>query len=353
MFWGRMNELNQLNKCLRPTENSIVHLIGAAGIGKTELVKQYIYMNKNKYSNIVTWHDCEIPDNIQLPLSTLLILEEADFLMPEIVNQILSLNKNINIIIISRQINKLLVTNTDCFCNIVTLNPLNQDEAVAIFKAITKVEINEIMGFVSKTGGNPLLISLVVELINKYNLTSVNELIFKSLILDKNGIVIPENKIETPTIINIKFDVSEVNHQLMEYIAENPDYMHKLAPYQFEEMMAKLFNRLGYTVQLTPRTRDGGKDIYIAQKNDIGTFLFFVECKKYAPNRPVGIDVIRNLYGVMGMENQRATGGIVATTSYFTKDAKEQIITNKLEHRISLHDYNYICTLLKKAYLDN
>lgn len=137
----------------------------------------------------------------------------------------------------------------------------------------------------------------------------------------------------------------------MRYIAKNPSYMHKMTPRDFEEMMARLFAELGYSVELTQKTRDGGKDIYIAKKNEIGNFLFLVECKKYAPNHPVGIDVIRNLYGVIGMEDTNPTGGIIATTSHFTRDAQKQIIEKKLEHRISLHDYEYICGLLKKAYL--
>ena len=102
---------------------------------------------------------------------------------------------------------------------------------------------------------------------------------------------------------------------------------------------------------MTKQTRDGGVDIYIAEKTDLGKFLFLVECKHYAPNRPVGIEVIRNMYGVLGMNKRKPTGGIIATTSRFAKGVREEIVELNLEHRISLHDFENISELLAKAYL--
>lgn len=172
-----------------------------------------------------------------------------------------------------------------------------------------------------------------------------------SSIISESELIIPEKKIDVPIRVKIQSDVSIINEQLMKYIAENPAYMYKLTSREFEKMIAKLFSKMGYSVDLTKQTRDGGKDIYIAKKTEIGAFLFLVECKKYAPDNPVGIDIIRNLYGVMNMEEKKPTGGIIATTSFFTKDAQQQIIEKNLEHRIMLHDYEYIKGLLKKAYL--
>ncbi len=39
--------------------------------------------------------------------------------------------------------------------------------------------------------------------------------------------------------------------------------------------MAELFKKMGYDVELTKETRDGGKDIYIAQKTDIGNRRYY------------------------------------------------------------------------------
>ncbi len=54
--------------------------------------------------------------------------------------------------------------------------------------------------------------------------------------------------------------------------------------------------------------------------------MFLVECKHYASNRPVGIEVIRNMYGVMGMNKRKPAGGIITATSHFAKGVKEEII---------------------------
>ena len=62
----------------------------------------------------------------------------------------------------------------------------------------------------------------------------------------------------------------------------------------------------GYDVELTPQTRDGGKDIYAARRDDLGTFLYIVECKRYAPDNPVGVEVIRALHGVADIDRVTA-----------------------------------------------
>lgn len=148
------------------------------------------------------------------------------------------------------------------------------------------------------------------------------------------------DNIDNPT----KIIITEVNDQLLHDLAVNPTLLHDLSSYSFEQVIAKMFEKKGFTVRITPQTRDGGKDIFIA-KNDLLSFMFYVECKKYAPNQHVGIDVIQRLYGVISAE--KATGGIIATTSYFTKTAKDYIQEHQLEHQLTLQDYNTISDMLK------
>jgi restriction system protein len=86
---------------------------------------------------------------------------------------------------------------------------------------------------------------------------------------------------------------------------------------------------------LTPPSKDGGKDIYAARKDHLGAFLYIVECKRYAPKRPVGVGLVRQLHGVVQAE--QATAGILATTSFFTRGAKE--FQETVSFQISLKDY--------------
>ena len=76
-------------------------------------------------------------------------------------------------------------------------------------------------------------------------------------------------------------------------------------------------------------------DLYAAKSNELGDFLFLVECKKYARTNPVQVDVVRALYG--NVQAKRATAGVVVTTSTFTRGAK--VFRNELRHQLDLRDY--------------
>src|SRR5260370_22506117 len=113
---------------------------------------------------------------------------------------------------------------------------------------------------------------------------------------------------------------------------------------KFEELVAELFKSKGYEVQLTPATRDGGLDIYAIRRDELGTALVVIECKRYAADRKVGVGVVRGLYGVV--EEKAATKGIIATTSYFSADAKQ--LHSRLEYRLALADYDRLCAMLEE-----
>jgi restriction system protein len=92
---------------------------------------------------------------------------------------------------------------------------------------------------------------------------------------------------------------------------------------------------MGYDVELTPFSGDGGFDMYAAQNSALGRFLYLVECKRYLPPEKVGVQIVRQLYGVV--ELKQANAGIVATTSFFTRGAKE--LQQELGYRVHLADY--------------
>ena len=108
--------------------------------------------------------------------------------------------------------------------------------------------------------------------------------------------------------------------------------------------MAEIYSKLGYNVERTQSTRDGGKDIIIRKPEILGDFIYYVECKKYAPKRHIGVGIVRNLVGTVNTD--RVNGGILATTSFFTRDARKFVLDNKLDFQIKMHDYNKIQQLL-------
>jgi hypothetical protein len=129
--------------------------------------------------------------------------------------------------------------------------------------------------------------------------------------------------------------VAAVNDELIRYLAKHPELLYELDPRRFEELVAELLRAQGFEPTLTPRTRDGGRDIHAARSDALGSLLYLVECKRYAPKNKVGVEVVRAIHGVTSAE--RASKGVIVTTSSFTKDAIA--FASPLKYGIGLHDF--------------
>lgn len=131
---------------------------------------------------------------------------------------------------------------------------------------------------------------------------------------------------------------------LIKLLAKDPRLLYDLPPRKFEELVAELLCREGLHTCLTPSSNDRGRDILAFHETRLGKHLYLVECKRYRSDRPVGVTVVRQLYGVVTQE--RATAGLVITTSNFTKNAVA--FRNTVEHQMSLKDYESLCDWLSK-----
>ena len=85
---------------------------------------------------------------------------------------------------------------------------------------------------------------------------------------------------------------------------------------EFEMLVGEAYRLQGYRVTETGGGgADGGIDLLLAK----GGENFLVQCKQWKAFK-VGVDVVRELYGVMAAKG--ATGGFVVTSGRFTEDAK-------------------------------
>lgn len=146
------------------------------------------------------------------------------------------------------------------------------------------------------------------------------------------------------------FDVAKATAaEIIREIQADKDLLRDITSRQFEEVVAELFRDKGYQVELTKRTRDGGKDIIAISKDDFGIRLkYFIECKHYAEEHKVGVDVVRSLQGVKNTKNG-PNKTIIATTSSFTADAinfVEKEATSEWD--MTLADYDHIIGWIKK-----
>lgn len=133
----------------------------------------------------------------------------------------------------------------------------------------------------------------------------------------------------------LQLDIKKIDDELIAYLAKYPEFLRQLNPRKFEELIAELFKSKGYEVQLTPKTKDGGKDIIATYKSAFGHQIFIIECKRYSEKNKVGVELVRGLYGVKQAENYNQA--ILVTTSTFSKPAIDFVMP--LKFQLALKDY--------------
>lgn len=104
---------------------------------------------------------------------------------------------------------------------------------------------------------------------------------------------------------------------LVENVTESrsADALNGMSWREFEMLVGEAFRLQGYEVKEQGGARpDGGVDLVLRKGNE----SFVVQCKQWKALK-VGVDVVRELYGVMAA--QGAAGGFVVTSGRFTEDA--------------------------------
>jgi len=84
--------------------------------------------------------------------------------------------------------------------------------------------------------------------------------------------------------------------------------------HSFEELVANLFRKMGFDIEQTKKTADGGIDIFAHSREPVKGGKYIIQCKR--SNSPISESVIRDLYGVVNAEN--ANKGLLVTNSTFT-----------------------------------
>jgi restriction endonuclease Mrr len=131
--------------------------------------------------------------------------------------------------------------------------------------------------------------------------------------------------VSTPSIISV---VSFVDERLISELYNDPAQLKTIDRHRFEQLIAQLFHGFGYDVELTKRTRDGGKDIIAISRRDFES-KYLIQCKRPEPGNAVAVTTVRELYGIK--VDDQATKGIIVTTTHLTKDAREFIEKHRWE----------------------
>jgi hypothetical protein len=130
--------------------------------------------------------------------------------------------------------------------------------------------------------------------------------------------------------------VVSIDDEIKRYLALHPEKVYNLDSRKFEELIADILHDLGFEVELTKATRDGGVDIYAYVRTAVCNFLVFVECKKWAPDNHVGLDIVQRLFGVQQIG--QANKSMIITTSFFTDPAIKE--AKRYNGMMDLRDFN-------------
>lgn len=351
-FTGREKELKWLDERLFRRYSSFTPTLvsGVAGIGKTTLVKYWLstrrhrntplWLNVDGYTDNVLKDLLNEIDENQRGNSVAVVIDgteqwnEQQYEMA--VGKIFNYKAVSSLIFITRSQVRLRKADQ------LVLTPMSVIESADLLSKLSPDLYKEglLMEAALAANGYPLAISLLSALLKSGQIDSISALLKRPLYELSNNIFVPKNEIITvvPPII------ATANRSLADTLKKQPHDLHKLTPREFEILLAELLADMGWEVELTKQTRDGGTDILAYLNTDIGRLLCLVEAKHYRPDRKIGVDLVRTLYGTLC--DAQANSAMLVTSSSFTADARE--FQQKHQYQLTLRDYADIVSWILK-----
>ena len=114
-----------------------------------------------------------------------------------------------------------------------------------------------------------------------------------------------------------------------------------LPPRDFELLVGYLYEKKGYKVIITPKTKDGGYDVVAEKNSERGDERLHIECKRY--EHKIGVSIVRQVLGTLNVSN--ATKAVIVSSSYFTEPALREARKSK---RLELISINHLDQEMRK-----
>lgn len=317
-------------------------ITGVGGIGKTTLIRHVLASMTSREPPLV-WNFgsasgdpvAKITEDLQELHRTrryppIAVLDEAESLTLADLNDILRRLRNWKsverVVVLSRTQPNL----PDA--EILELQELTRADSEAMLRLMLGAGApGELLQLAGQLNGHPLTLSLLAGLARDRDPRELAALLRREIYSLDQRIIISERRL----IAEIKPRLISTNDMLVERLRERPEAVYDLPPRKFEELIADLLADLGYEVELTPQSRDGGKDILAYMNTPAGRLLCLVEAKKYRRDRQVGVELVRQLYGTL--VDADASSAMLVTTSAFSSGARD--FEQRHRYRLSLRDY--------------
>jgi len=225
----------------------------------------------------------------------------------------------------------------------VEVGPLSNEAIHALLAPIHGLSSGAAQQITEQTNGSPVLAQMVGNRIQLSDGPEAVDELLRGLSWDETSLL--RGVVSPAAASQLDVKVQSISDALVQRLAAEPGLMYELRPRQLEELMAELYARQGFEVELTPETRDGGVDLYLIQHTSYGRLLTVVDCKRKRADRPVKVEVVRQMLGTI--EETGASAGVLVTTSRFTSGAIK--LGEKYPFRLGLQDYFNLHSMLRSA----
>ena len=119
-----------------------------------------------------------------------------------------------------------------------------------------------------------------------------------------------------------------INAKYEQVLPESAVDLKQVNSREFEELVARLYERMGYAVARIPRSRDGGVGLYVRRTNVAGVEEIAVRCQ-HSHSSVGGVAAARALYAVVSAE-QRLARGVLVTSGSFSTGCQEFADRNRI-----------------------
>lgn len=121
--------------------------------------------------------------------------------------------------------------------------------------------------------------------------------------------------------------IAVIRARWIDDLTNGTEALFRLSPRDLEVLVAALYQSLEYAVELTPPSRDGGRDVVVVRETPGRREVVQIECKTHTS--PVGVGYVRQLRGVL--DRFGASRGILVTIGRFTRGARQESADGRIE----------------------
>lgn len=143
--------------------------------------------------------------------------------------------------------------------------------------------------------------------------------------------------------------VSTAWFRIYEEIKKNPEFLFQFVEdgHKFEEFIAGVYEQSGWSVTLTPRSGDAGRDV-IAEKKGFGSLRFVEQCKAYRRDRRVTAEEVRAMYGVWSADLQSNKAIVTTTADFAPRISEDPLLKPILGNRLELRNGQALVEMLSR-----